>query len=548
MLFSELVSLFDKLSKTTKRLELAEILSSFFKKLNCNEIGFITLLCMGKIFPTIVKKELGIANNLMIEAIALASGSSKQEAKKQWNIYGDIGETAKKFMSKKKQVSLIDKELTIAELKEVFYKIPSISGKGSSELKLKLISKLLSMTDASGAMYLTRIMIGSMRTGVGQGVIRDALAKAFNVNAESIEKSYNLCSDYSLVARNACSNPELIINPKINLFSPINMMLFLKASSVKDAFERVGRPAIIEVKYDGMRAQIHKKNEEVIIFTRSMDDVTAQFPDAIKLIKESVTAKKIIFECEIVGFSPKTGKPLAFQFLSRRIKRKYEIEKAIAEIPVKLFCFDLLMLEGKDYLDEKFIDRHEALKKSIKENDDIMLAKGILTSSDSEAEKLFLEGIKEQEGVMFKSLIASYSPGSRVGYGVKLKSHMKELDLVITEAYYGKGRRKDWFGSYTLACYDAENDSYLTIGKLGTGFSDEQLKEMNELVKKVIIKKEDEKVVLSPNIVVEVEYEEIQKSPTYSSGYALRFPRLVRIRLDKDAREASTLSMVDELK
>ncbi|MFA5333601.1 MAG: ATP-dependent DNA ligase [Candidatus Nanoarchaeia archaeon] len=548
MLFSELVSLFDELSKTTKRLELTGILSNFFKKLNCSEIGFITLLCMGKIFPTIVKKELGIANNLMIEAIALASGSSKQEAKKQWNIYGDIGETAKKFMSKKKQVSLITKELTINELKEVLYKIPEISGKGSSDLKLKLISKLLSMTDSSGAMYLTRIMIGSMRTGVGQGVIRDALAKAYNISAESIEKSYNLCSDYSLIARNACSNPELIINPKINLFSPINMMLFLKASSVKDAFERVGRPAIIEVKYDGMRAQIHKKNDEIIIFTRSMDDVTAQFPDVIKLIKGSVIAKKIIFECEIVGFSPKTGKPLAFQFLSRRIKRKYEIEKAIAEIPVKLFCFDLLMLEGKDYLDEKFIDRHEALKKSIKETKDIMLAKGILTSSDSEAEKLFLEGIKEQEGVMFKSLIASYSPGSRVGYGVKLKSHMKELDLVITEAYYGKGRRKDWFGSYTLACYDAENDSYLTIGKLGTGFSDEQLKEMNELVKKSIIKKEDEKVVLSPNIVVEVEYEEIQKSPTYSSGYALRFPRLVRIRLDKDAREASTLSMVDELK
>ncbi|MDD4354254.1 MAG: ATP-dependent DNA ligase [Candidatus Nanoarchaeia archaeon] len=548
MLFNELVIVFDNLSKTSKRLELTEILSNFFKKLKCEEIGFITLLCMGKIFPASEGKELGMASNLMIDAIALASGSEKNEVKKQWNIYGDIGETAKKCMSKKKQVSLIIKELSIKELKEVLYKLPEISGKGSSDLKLKLVSKLLSMTDSLGAMYLTRIMIGSMRTGVGQGVIRDALAKAFNAKPEDVERAYNLCADYSIVASKVCSNPELIINPKIILFSPINMMLFLKAQSVKEAFERVGRPARIEVKYDGMRAQIHKKDNEIQIFTRNLDNVSNQFPDAIQLVKECVTANTIIFECEIVGFSPKTNKPLAFQFLSKRIKRKYEIETAIKEIPIKMFCFDLLLLDDKNYLDEKFIDRHEALKKSINENNNIMLAKGIITKEDSEAEKLFNEGIKEQEGVMFKSLIAPYSPGARVGHGVKLKSHMKELDLVITEAYYGKGRRKDWFGSFTLSCYDTENDKYLTIGKLGTGFSDEQLKEMNELVKKSIISKDDEKVILSPNIVVEVEYEEIQKSPTYSSGYALRFPRLVRIRYDKKPDEASNLFMIDELK
>ena len=548
MMYETLVNVFEKLSKTTKRLEMAELLSEFFKTLDCEQIGLIVSLCMGKIFPQNSSAELGIANNMMVDAIALASGSSKDEVKKQWNIYGDIGETAKKYMSKKKQVSLIKKDLTIKDLMETLYKIPEISGKGSSSLKLKMISNLLSMTDSRGAMYLTRILIGSMRTGVGPGVVRDALAKAFNVKAENIEKAYNLCADYSLVAKNVCKDSSSINNPKLSVFTPINMMLFLKAGSVKDAFERVGRPARIEIKYDGMRAQVHKKNNEVMIFTRNLDNITNQFPDAVKLIKESVMAKNIIFECEIVGFDPKKNTPLAFQFLSKRIKRKYDINEIIKEIPVKLFCFDLLMLEGKDYLDEKFIDRHEELKKSIKQNESIMLAKGIITGEDAEAEKLFKEGIKEQEGVMFKSLIAAYSPGARVGYGVKLKSHMKELDLVITEAYYGKGRRKDWFGSYTLSCYDAENDNYLTIGKLGTGFSDEQLKEMNELVKKAVISKEDEKVLLNPSIVVEVEYEEIQKSPTYSSGYALRFPRLVRIRYDKEPREASNLSMIDELK
>lgn len=548
MLFNELVRVFDELSKTSKRIEMANILSAFFKKLPCDELGFIVLLCMGKIFPHNSEKEMGIANNLMAEAIALASGSTKETVKKQWNIYGDIGETAKKFMKSKTQSSLVNEELSINELKNVLQKIPGTSGKGSSAIKLKLVSKLLSMTTPLGAMYLTRILIGSMRTGVGQGVVRDALAKAFNAEPSNIETAYNLCADYSKVAKNLCENPELIKNPKISIFNPINMMLFLKADSIGKAFERVGKPARIEIKYDGLRAQVHKDGEKIMIFTRNLDSITAQFPDAVSAIKKSVNATKIIFECEIVGFSPGTNKPLPFQYLSKRIKRKYDIEKSAKEIPVKLFCFDLLLLESKEYLNEKFIDRHEALKKSINENEAVMLAKGITTSNESDAEKLFNEGIKEQEGVMFKSLIANYKAGSRVGYGVKLKTHMKELDLVITEAFFGKGRRKDWFGSYTLSCINLDNEEFLTIGKLGTGFSDEQLKEMNELVKKAIIKEESDKVILKPKIVVEVEYEEIQKSPTYKSGYALRFPRLLRIRHDKTPKEASDLEMIKELK
>ncbi len=547
MLFIELSDVFDKLSKTTKRLEMTEILSEFFNTLDCEEIGFIALLCMGKIFPANSSKELGIANNLMVEAISLASGAKSDEVKKHWNLCGDIGETAAKYLGKKKQASLINKDLSVKELENVLEKIPTISGKGSSTIKLKLISSLLSSVSSSGAKYLTRIMIGSMRTGVGQGVVREALAKAFKLNPQDIENAYNLCADYSVIAKKICENPSSILNPKILLFSPVNMMLFLKAKSVGEAFERVGKPARIEVKYDGMRAQIHKKGEEIMIFTRNLENVTAQFPDAAKLIKENVKSDSIVFECEMVAFNPSTKKPQPFQYLSKRIKRKYDINDVIKEIPVKLFCFDLLMLGGKDYLNEKFIDRHEALKKSINETDDIMLAKGITTDSEAKAEELFIEGIKEQEGVMFKSIISPYTPGARVGHGVKLKSQMKELDLVITEAYYGKGKRKDWFGSYTLSCYDEESNSYLTIGKLGTGFSEEQLKEMNELLKKEIIKEEVDKVILSPKVVVEVDYEEIQKSPTYASGYALRFPRLSRIRLDKKPEEASTIDMVKEL-
>lgn len=547
MIFSSLVDLFKKLSGTTKRLEMTELLSNFFKKTDCEDIGFVVLLTMGSVFPYNVHKELGVANNMMIDALALASGNNKKRVKKLWKHYGDLGETAKKLISNKKQVTLISKKLNLKDVKEVLYKIPTIEGKGSVERKLKEISKLLNNASADEALYLTRIILGNMRTGVGKGTVRDALAKAFKLDSDVIENAYNLCTDYSLVATTACKNPKKVKNIGLEVFTPINLMLFQKVDTVADAFERVGKPAIIEVKYDGVRAQIHKKNDNVKIFTRNLDEVTNQFPDAVKYVKRGVNAGEVIFECEMVAYNPKNGKPLPFQKLSRRVKRKYDIGEVVKKIPVRLFCFDLLMLEGDNYLNKSFEERHNALKNIIKPSDNLMMVKGIKTNSEEDAKSLFEEGIKEQEGVMFKNLQANYKAGSRVGYGVKLKTSMQELDLVIVEAYYGKGRRKEWFGSFTLACYDENNDEFLTIGKLGTGFSDEQLAEMNEMIKEVIIKETSSKVELKPRIVVEVQYEEIQKSPTYSSGYALRFPRLTRFRPDKKPKEANTIKFIEGL-
>ncbi|VVB74704.1 DNA ligase [Candidatus Tiddalikarchaeum anstoanum] len=547
MKFKELSQVFTKLSSTTKRLEMTAILEDFFKKLKCEDIGFVVQLCMGKVFPANDPKELGIANNMMIETLAITGGVSVEDVKKLWKIHGDLGETAKYVIGKKKQVTLYSNDLTLDKVKENLYKIPDMTGKGSVEKKLKIVSELLSNADPEEALYLTRIVLGSMRTGVGEGVVRDALGKAFNVTSDDIEKAYNLCTDYSYVSETLCKNPKNISNIKLKLFSPIKVMLFKKVSSVKEGFEEVGKPAIIEVKYDGMRLQIHKLGNEVRMFTRNLDEVTRQFPDAVKYIKESIKANECIIEAEMVGFNPKTDKPEPFQQLSTRIKRKYDVDKLSKDLPVKIFCFDLLMLDKKSFLDDNFEERHNKLVSIIKPNPNIMIAKGIKTDSESDAEKLFTEGIKEQEGVMFKNLKAPYQAGSRVGFGVKLKSHMTELDLVITEAYYGKGKRRDWFGSFTLSCLDPDDGKYLSIGKLGTGFSDEQFEELTKKLKPLVMKENNEKVVLTPSVVVEVEYEEIQKSPTYDSGFALRFPRLIRFRNDKKPDEIATISDVEEL-
>jgi len=544
MMFSKLAELFKKLSATSKRLEMTDYLADFLKNTKCGDIGFVVLLSMGKIFPKNEEKELGIANSIIIDALARASGIDKQDVMKKWRETGDLGETAKFLISNKKQRTLASEDLSMNVLKDDLRKIANITGKGSVDKKLSIISKLLNSASSDEALYITRIILGNMRTGIGKGTVRDALAKAFNADAKDVEKAYNLCTDYSLVAEVLCKNPKDLKNINITLFTPINEMLFQKVDSAKEAFEKVGKPAIIEIKYDGMRAQIHKKGKIVRIFTRNLDEVTNQFPDAVEYVNDNVKSDEIIFECEMVGFNPKTDKPLPFQKLSRRVKRKYDIKGMEKEIPVKLFCFDLLMLKGESYLNKDFEVRHDLLASIVKNSGHIMMAEGIKTSSEAEAEKLFRKGIKEQEGVMFKNIKAKYKAGSRVGYGVKLKSHMKELDLVITEAYYGKGRRSKWFGSFTLSCYDEDNGEYLTIGKLGTGFSDKQLSEINEKVKKYVVEENNERVVLSPKIVVEVRYEEIQKSPTYKSGYALRFPRLVRFRDDKNPDEANSIQYI----
>ncbi len=548
MKFRELARLFNKLTSTTKRLEMTDILTNFLKKISCRNIGFITLLCMGRIFPSNDSKDLGIGKKMMMEALSLSSGLSKKKIKKVWKEKGDMGEAGMQIMNNKKQSTLFEQEeLTIDKLRNTLYKIPSVTGKGSVDLKLKMLSELLTSCSESEVLYLIRIILGNMRTGVGEGIIRNALSQAFDINAKKIEDAYNMSTNYSFIAEKLCRNPESIENIGINLFTPINAMLFQKAESIEESFEKVGRPAIIEIKYDGIRAQIHKKDDEVRIFTRNLDEVTRQFPDIIKFVKKNVLSRNCIIEAEIIAYNPENKKILPFQTLSRRIKRKYNIKKTIKEIPVKVFCFDILYNNNKSLLDASFETRHKLLEKIISSSDNIMLAEGVNTGDDDEAEKIFKKGIGEHEGVIFKNLKASYQPGKRVGYGVKLKTHMTDLDLVIVEAYYGKGRRRDWLGSFTLACYDKEKGEFLTVGKLGTGFSDEQLEKISSMLKPLIVKDTSTKVVVKPEVVVQVEYEEIQKSPTYSSGYALRFPRLVRIRFDKKPGEANTLSCVKEL-
>ena len=332
---------------------------------------------------------------------------------------------------------------------------------------------------------------------------------------------------------------------------PLKVMLALKVKDINEGFERCGKPAEFEFKYDGMRMQIHKNNDEVKIFTRRLENVTNQFPEVIGHVKNFVNEKKVILDSEAVGYNKKTGKYLPFQSISQRIKRKYDIQKMSEEFPVEVNVFDVINYKGRSVINKPFKERKQIIERIIKNAPKkITIAKSIVTSDKKEVQDFYKDAIDSgNEGLMIKKLDAPYKPGARVGFMVKLKPTKENLDLVVVKAEWGEGKRSKWLSSYTVACRD-EKGNFLELGKASTGLKEKReeglsFAEMTDLLKPLIRKEEGKEVTLKPKIVVEIGYEEVQKSPTYSSGYALRFPRVVQLRQDRDPDDISALKMVE---
>jgi len=580
MKYSELAAIYESLEKTSKRLEKTYILSQFLKNIKENDIDKIILLIQGRLFPLWNETKIGVSDRLVIKAISVATGTSAEKVEDEWKKIGDLGMVAEKLVQKKSQATLFSKELTAEKVFDNLRKLPAQEGAGSVDQKVKMIAELLSSAKPLEARYVVRTVLEDLRVGVGTGSIRDALVWAFfedkvkiNYNdeektitpdnreeykrlVEAVQHAFDLKADYGEVAKMIIKNGEkslgeLVLEPG----TPINVMLYQKAKDLADAFETVGKPCALEFKYDGFRMQIHKKagkEGEIKIFTRRLDEVTKQFPEVVEFIKDFVSGKEFILDSEAVGYEPKTGKYLPFQAISQRIKRKYDIEKMSKEFPVEVNVFDIISFEGKSLLKEPFISRRKLLEKIIKpRSKKLILARQIITDNLKEAEKFYKEALSVgEEGVMAKNLQGIYKPGSRVGYGVKVKPVMESLDLVIVGAEWGTGKRSGWLTSFVLAC--RKGDKFLEIGKVGTGVKELEeegvsFEELTKLLKPLIISEEGKIVRLKPKIIIEVNYEEIQKSPTYTSGYALRFPRFMRLREDKALSDVSDHNLVEKL-
>ncbi len=534
MLYKDIANILNKIESTTKRLEMTELLTNFLKRINHNELRSVVLLLLGRVFPEYSEEVIGIADKLMIKALSKATGNNENNIIDKWKTLGDLGLVAEELMSKRKQLTLSNNELTINKVINNLKLIPSIEGKGSTEKKLSLISELITNASPIEAKFLVRTILGTLRVGIGAGTIRDAIAKAFNCDKNLVEHAYNLSSDFSEVAFIAATKGNKGLKSiKLKIGLPAKSMLYQKEPSIEKAFERVGKPCAVEYKYDGLRLQVHKKDGKVLLFTRRLENVTKMFPEVVKAAKTHLDGDCIV-EGEGVGFNPITKEFKAFQEISKRIKRKYDVNKLAKETPVVLFLFDIFELNNESLLNKPFKERSRILRSIIKQEKWVIEpAKQIITDKVSEVEAFYHQALNDnQEGIMMKNLNAPYKPGSRVGYGIKIKPIKETLDLVIVGAEWGQGKRSNWLSSFVLACNS--DNGLLTIGKLGTGLSDEQFINITNKLKPLIIKESGKKVSVKPIIIVEVAYEEIQRSPTYSSGFALRFPRLVRFRDDKD--------------
>ena len=549
MRFAKLANVFDALDSTRKRLEKTDILAEFLKDTDEYLLPTICRFAQGKIFPAWSQEELGVAEKLIVKCISSVSGKSEKGVEEAIKDTGDAGLAAGQILSTKKQTTLYSRTLDVEDVEASLVKLAGLSGKGSQDKKIAYIKELLSSAEGVEGRYIVRLILGELRLGVGDGIVRDSIVKAFEVPSEDVERAYYLTSDLGEVARITKESGEGGLRAvKMKPGRPIRVMLAQKKQSIREAVEDVGEAAF-EIKYDGARVQIHKSGKDVTLFTRRLENVTRQFPEIVAAARDHVKLDDVIIEGEVVAIQmigDRTPRP--FQDLSRRIKRKYEIVEIQKKIPVEVNLFDVLYARGESQLDAPFAERRKLLKSIIEETGIFRLAEQVVTKDLEKAERFYQHALrKKHEGVMVKVLDSPYQPGSRVGFMYKVKPIMETLDLVVVGATWGEGRRANWLGSYLLAVNEPNTGEYQSIGRMATGLSDEQLEEYTEMFKPFITRESGKDLLIRPNIVFEVAYEEIQKSPTYDSGYALRFPRLVRLRDDKGPQDADTLERVEEL-
>lgn len=544
--YFELVKVYEKLDSTTKKLEKTSIIAEFLKGVPTEDFQIIFPLLQGQIFLESEEQIMGVADKLVIQALTKL-GFSRKEVTDKLKETGDLGLVAESLVERKRQATLFKKKLSVEKVFNSIRELAEFEGKGSQDRKQKAILELLSYSSPKEARYIVRTVLEVLRLGVAEGLLRDAISEAFGVEKDLVEYAYNLRTDFGEVAELAKEKGSKGLEKvSLEMGRPIKVMLAEKSTGLEKALEDAKEPAI-EVKYDGMRTLIEKEGDKIWLFTRRLENITKQFPDLVKLCRENITAKKAIVEGETMGIEK--GKPVPFQELSKRIHRKYEIEKMIKEIPIQINLFDCLLVDGKELLSEKFEVRRKRLEEIIKPiSGKFQVAEQLRTKNLSEAEKFYKNALDSgQEGVMVKNLEAPYQPGKRVGYMYKVKPEKESLDLVITGAEWGQGRRANWLATFLLSARDPETGEFLEIGKMGTGLTDSQFKEMTEKLKPLIYQEKGNAAKIKPKIVVEVGYQELQKSPNYSSGFALRFPRLIQIREDKSVEEAETVKRIEML-
>jgi DNA ligase 1 len=574
--YSVIADAYEKIEATTKRLEMTDFLVELLKKTPKEVISKVVYLTQGKLYPDFIGIEIGVAERLAVKALTRATGQGENVILSELQRTGDIGETSQKLLTVRKQVTFFTKSLTVERVYETLDKLAKTTGSGTVNTKMALLCGLLTDASPKEAKWLIRSVTGNLRLGIADMTVLDALAIAYGGGKEArelIERAYNISSDLGRVA-NVIVNEGLegIKKFQVIVFEPIRPMLAERLGIPEEILEKFGGKCIAEYKYDGERVQAHKKEQRVVLFSRRMENISNQYPDVVHLIREQVIAKEAILEAECVAVDLETGDLRPFQELMHR-RRKYGIEEAIGQYPISLFPFDALYIDGNDLTKEAFSHRRKILENIIKINDRIKPATQKVVRNTKELGDFFEQAISEGcEGLICKSFgkDSIYQAGNRGWLWIKYKrdyrSEMTDtVDLVVVGAFHGRGKRAGNYGALLLATYNETSDTFETVTKCGTGFTEKDLIKSFELLQKHVVPRKNSRVQslieadvwFEPTIVLEILGAEVTLSPIHmtamdsvrkGSGLAIRFPRFTgNYRIDKAPEDATTSKEVSEM-
>ena len=583
MEFKLIAEYFDKLEKISSRLQLTALLTDLFKKSDKSVIDKVIYLIQGKLWPDFLGyPELGVGEKLLIKAISIATGVKEEVIEEKLKAIGDLGEVAMKLKSSQQAGSILSflgaktsQGLTVEEVYDTLTKIALAIGEGSRDIKVRGLAGLLKKASPLEAKYLVRFVDGRLRVGIGDATIMDALSIAFTGNNSYrplIERAYNLRADLGNIAKVIAEQGiEALKDIKPQIGIPIRPMLAERLSDPTEILAKVGGEALVDYKYDGERAQIHKKGNNVYIFSRRLENITNMYPDVVEYVREYINANEAIIEGEIVAIDPESNEIRPFQELMHR-KRKNDINEAMREYPVNVYLFDLMYYEGEDYTVKPLLERRKKLEEIIKPNDKLYIAHHIYTNDVKKLTEFFYEAISNgAEGVMVKAITKDsiYQAGARGFLWIKLKrdyqSQMADsVDLVVVGAFYGRGKRGGKLSSLLMAAYDPETDTFKTVCKVASGFSDAELDELQKKLMEIKLDKKDPRVDselepdiwVEPKLVAEIIGAEITLSPQHTcckgmaskdAGLSIRFPRFIRWREDKSIEDATTPQEIYEM-
>ncbi len=546
---------------------MVNLLARMFSEAEQSNIDKYVYFCQGNLLPQFKGVVLGLGEKTLLLVLAKASNLPIKEIKDEYLKLGDLGVVAEKFFSEKGK-----EDIEFIAVYNYLLKVAETVGTGSVEGKINFLAELLSKVKPKEAKYIVRFVQGRMRLGAGEATILEALTYSKGLNKEvknKLEKAFNICCDLGLVAKKFFEKGvEGLKEIKIQPGNPIRPALAERLSSPEEIIKKLGKCAV-ESKYDGFRCQVHKKGGTVEIFSRRLEKITDMLPEIVEGTKKQIKAGETIFEGEALAYNEETGEFYPFQITIQR-KRKYGVKEAAEEYPLKLFCFDLLFLNGESYLEKPYLERTETLKEIIGPGDVLKEADRIITNNPKELERYFQDRIeKGLEGIVAKKLDASYQAGSRNFNWVKLKRSYRgkladTIDIVVVGYFKGKGKRtKLGIGALLGAVYNEEKDVFQTVTKIGSGLTEEKWVKLRKILdtQKSIVKPARVESVIEPDVWVEpftvltVKADEITRSPTHTCGmekgkmgYALRFPRVIGwVREDKGPEDVNTVNEIIEM-